>query len=157
MRWIPLHATVPVGKWQSIRHLGLLGLIVDIGGLISLLDAQPLTLRSVELSCLFFAKTDSYHGLLKAMRDTLGWRERVEGERPLVIIHTNPMRQERCKCAEDCVNAYLCGEASNPFDDNIWPGASPPAPLEGILRHRTHPRLGCPNTTITSMVQYSDI
>lgn len=92
-QWISLGSLIPVGKWQAIRHLVISGIIVDVAELISVPDAQPQTLRSVELSYLIFREDRDYRlltgyvHLLREMRSRLRWHERVEQERPVVKIH----------------------------------------------------------------------
>ncbi|EED17625.1 hypothetical protein TSTA_114380 [Talaromyces stipitatus ATCC 10500] len=67
---------IPIGKWKTLRPLGLSGVIVDIDELISMLAAQPATLRSVELSYLFFRTEGEfgYYHLLDAMCGKVGWK-----------------------------------------------------------------------------------
>lgn len=120
-RWLPLSSIIPVGIWQKIRHFGLSGFIVDVDELISVLAAQPTTLRSVELSYLIFTE-DTFLGqrtgyihLLEKMRDTLRWRERVKEEMPRVMIHVNSWKKNEFKCLDYFVNDYLYGTGTNLF------------------------------------------
>lgn len=86
--FIPLRTIFPVDQWKQLRHFGLSRFIVKQEDLVGLLSALPPTLRSVDLSFLFFLKCGGdYRGLLRDMRNKLGWRERSASERPKVIIH----------------------------------------------------------------------
>ncbi|KAF3391890.1 hypothetical protein DPV78_010658 [Talaromyces pinophilus] len=86
--FIPLRMIFPFDTWKNLQHFGLSGFLVRVDDLLSVLAALPKTLRSVELSFLYFTgeKGDYYH-LLEAMHDTLDWRDRIVDERPVVTIH----------------------------------------------------------------------
>lgn len=152
-RSFPLSTILPIGKWPNLSHLGLSGAIVDIEDLMSVLSAQSSTLRSVELSYLMFRKeTEDYYELLEAMRDTLGWRERSESERPLLTIHVNSGVYEKYDCMDDDVNSFFYGETPNPFFNpkTIRKGPSEYVPL---TRHKWHPEFGCLRETTAAYVQ----
>lgn len=118
--WLPLRSIIPVGKWKKLRHLGISGLIVDIDDLISVLAAQPSTLRSVELSFLVFRKpTEGYYELLEAMRGELRWKERYDIERPRVTIHRQGSMVHQYTCYDNAIYEFLYQGAQNPFPPGL--------------------------------------
>lgn len=121
--WIPLRSLIPVGKCHAIRHLGISGIIVNVDELVDVLDAQPRTLRSVELSYLIFTEDRNfrplmgYAHLLREMRRTLRWHERVEEERPVVMIHIGSRwcDVDTFGCVDYYIHDYLYARGLNAF------------------------------------------
>ena len=77
--------TLCTRSWTHLRHFGLSRFAVRHGDLISFLEALPPTLRSVQLSFLFFLE-GCYRDLVADMRDRLGWRKRPVEQRRRVSI-----------------------------------------------------------------------
>ncbi|PGH04879.1 hypothetical protein AJ79_06964 [Helicocarpus griseus UAMH5409] len=116
--FIPLHTVFPVDRWARLQHFGLSGFLVKQDDVLTLLAALPLTLRSVELSFLYFRDGGgSYRELLMQMRDKLGWRKRAVEERPRVFIgiaEDIPMTG-RYVWMDVGVAEFLYGDGENPF------------------------------------------
>ena len=115
--FIPLRTLLPVNQWPRLYHFGLRGFLVTQADLLALLAALPITLRSVELSEIYFiGKKDSWKGLLNDMRDQLDWRNRTEG-RPRVSVYVEGHDGLPCGVVwvDKEVNAFLYGDGPNPF------------------------------------------
>ncbi|KAF3897969.1 F-box domain-containing protein [Trichophyton interdigitale] len=110
----------PVQKWSKLRHFGLSSFPVVQSDIINLLDAMPLTLRTVELTGLIFINDgENYNSLLTAMRDTLDWKERAVEDRPRVAFWTNTSNMLHAYM-EQTVSSYLYGDGENPM--RVGPG-----------------------------------
>ncbi|KAL0930332.1 uncharacterized protein CTRU02_214407 [Colletotrichum truncatum] len=86
--------------------------------LLDLLALLPSTLRSVELSFLWFMKNSGhYRDLLVDMRNTLGWREREVNLRPRVMIRddSGARMAGRGVCIDNEVCELLYGNGENPY------------------------------------------
>ncbi|KAI3400600.1 hypothetical protein diail_2311 [Diaporthe ilicicola] len=81
--FVPLCEIFPIDAWTRLSHFGIARFPVRQHDLLSFLGALPPTLRSVELSDLFFLE-GNYPDLLVGMRDQLGWREQPADQRPRV-------------------------------------------------------------------------
>ena len=119
---VPLRTIFPIDCWQQLRHFGLSGFVVRQDDLVSLLAAMPASLRSVELSFLFFHGGATHRSLLYAMRDRLDWRKRLAGERPTVRMGSGSsigpwgrLVVGRATWVEGEVADFLYGEGRNPF------------------------------------------
>lgn len=118
---VPLGSLLPVESWTNLRHFGLSGFLVTQADVISLLGALPGSLRSVELSFLYFVDTGGdWRGLLGEMRDTLDWRGREAACRPAVVVG-HALIVPRCGRAvwadREAVGSFLYGDGPNPFGD----------------------------------------
>lgn len=132
----------PIHIWTRLRHFGLSRYPVHQGDLISLLKAMSPTLRSVELSFLFFRKDHgNYRDLLTDMRDQLGWRERPVGERPHVAIGLPEEldRRTRAIWADRPVEEYLYHDGANPFGADGWGVNQIPHGWGGVVRDSFDP------------------
>jgi hypothetical protein len=118
---VPLAQIFPHEKWTRLRHFGLSGLWVTAEDLLMLLAALPQTLKSVELSFLWFLgprSIDNYRSLVYGMR-ALEWCTRPAAQQPRVCIGVQPdphdgiegRRLWVAKEVNDCI--YHGGE--NPF------------------------------------------
>ncbi|DAA79027.1 TPA_exp: Uncharacterized protein A8136_2812 [Trichophyton benhamiae CBS 112371] len=106
----------PVQKWSKLRHFGLSSFPVVQSDIIDLLDAMPLTLRTVELTGLLFINDgENYNSLLTAMRDTLNWKERAVGDRPQVTFWTKSSVNMLHAHMQKTVSNYLYGDGENPM------------------------------------------
>jgi hypothetical protein len=115
---VPLRTIFPIDRWQRLRHFGLSGVVVRQDDLVSMLAAMPASLRSVELSFLFFHGGATHRSLLYAMRDRLDWRKRLAGERPRIRVGAGlfgPFVVGRAAWVEDEVAHFLYGEGRNQF------------------------------------------
>ena len=115
---VPVQEIFPVTSWPNLRHFGIHQLTVLQSGLVSLLLALPVSLRSVKLSQLAFKEGSSYHTLLCDMRDTLGWRNRAPDQRPHVrlIFHVKPMEvMEFPDPTDDPADYLLVDEPANMY------------------------------------------
>ncbi|KAI1451260.1 hypothetical protein F4805DRAFT_452027 [Annulohypoxylon moriforme] len=87
--FVPLRSVFPIERWPRLRHFGLNNFLVTQEDVLALLAALPSTVRTIELGFLrFLDDSGSHEGLLNDMRDTLGWQDRAEEERPKVTIST---------------------------------------------------------------------
>lgn len=113
---IPLRNIFPIEAWTRLKHFGLARFAVDQNDLLSFLGALPPTLRSVELSFLFFSD-GNHRDLLVGMRNQLGWRERPADQRPRVsIVITSTVEQPwRGVWADAPVEQFLYHDGPNPF------------------------------------------
>lgn len=122
--FVPLRAIFQVENWPKLGHFGLSGFAVQQDDIISLLAALPPTLRSVELSFLYFLEG---HGtnreFLAALRDTLDWRERPVSERPRITMgwHRDGVvpTDGRALWVDKEVNEFVYGHGENPFKEDI--------------------------------------
>lgn len=116
--FIPLRTIFPFDTWKNLQHFGLSGFLVKVDDLLSVLAALPKTLRSVELSFLFFTgEKGGYYYLLEAMQDTLDWHDRAVDERPVVTMHVlERVGMKTCYwCMDAAVSKFLYGQGLNPF------------------------------------------
>jgi F-box domain len=114
--FIPLRTIFPIDTWKNLQHFGLSGFLVRVDDLLSVLAALPNTLRSVELSFLYFTgENGDYYHLLEAMHDTLDWRDRAVDERPVATIHVPETVEHRYLCMDAVVSKFLYGQGPNPF------------------------------------------
>lgn len=114
--FIPLRTIFPIDKWKNLQHFGLSGFLVRVDDLLSVLAALPKTLRSVELSFLYFTgEKGNYYHLLNAMHDTLDWRDRAVDDRPMVTIHLPESIGHRYLCMDAAVSKFLYDQGPNPF------------------------------------------
>ena len=120
--FVPLRTTFPVDQWKQLRHFGLSRLIVKQDDLVDFLAALPPTLRSVELSFLFFLKVNSgdYRGLVSDVRNSIGWRERPASERPRITIclESDPPRPGFSVDISRETEDFVYGDGENPFIEN---------------------------------------
>lgn len=85
--FIPLRDIFPIERWPKLRHFGLSRFFVRQDDIISLLLALPISIRTVELSFLYFLDHGgSYRALLDEMRAALDWCTRDAAVRPRVKI-----------------------------------------------------------------------
>lgn len=114
--FVPLRDIFPVGAWARLSHFGLSRFGVRQGDLLSLLGALPPTLRSVELSFLWFSE-GSWRDLVAGMRSELGWRERPADQRPRVAIGLPDClrRPRRGIWVDSPVEQFLYHHEPNPF------------------------------------------
>ncbi|KAI0904127.1 hypothetical protein F4823DRAFT_628864 [Ustulina deusta] len=120
---IPLLSIFPTDKWPRLKHFGLTRFLVTQADMISLLASLPLTIRSVQLSFLYFLDGGgTWKTLLEEMRDTLGWRDRAEDARPAVSIGVDFITSEhrgRAIWADKEVHDFLYNDGETPFG---WKG-----------------------------------
>lgn len=118
---MPPGVFLPVDVWPRLRHFGLTGFLVTQGGVVSLLRGMPGSLRSVELSFLRFPDGGgNFRGLLREVRDALGWREREAGCRPDVVVGhllKVPWRGRAVWAGPEAVGGFLYGDGPNPFGE----------------------------------------
>ncbi|KAM0332198.1 hypothetical protein ACHAQA_002473 [Verticillium albo-atrum] len=118
-QWVPLQTIFPVDTWSNLQHFGLSRFIVKQSDLLGLLAVLPPTLRSVELSFLFFLTVEgSYREFIVDVRDQLGWRERPLSERPRITIATDPGGGEGDGIAiyvDRETEDFVYGNGENPF------------------------------------------
>ncbi|CAK7244482.1 MAG: hypothetical protein STHCBS139747_006023 [Sporothrix thermara] len=129
---VPLRTIFSAGlerRWPRLKTLRLSGFLVTKDDLLGLLASLPPSLRRLELGDLRFLASDqedaeqtssnSWHGLLCAMRDTLGWRERPADQRVYVTAWFTTFlgcrRPGRITRADECINAFLYGDGADPF------------------------------------------
>lgn len=117
----PLRDIFPIERWPKLRHFGLSKFYVRQDDLLPLLAALPDTIRTVELSFLYFLDKDQgggYRSLLSEMRDTLDWSTRDVAARPRVKIGSDDMITGcygRALWFEGEVDSFLYEGGPNPF------------------------------------------
>ncbi|OBT96239.1 hypothetical protein VE01_05822 [Pseudogymnoascus verrucosus] len=117
--YIPLAMIFTPTRYSRLQHFGLASFYVEQDDLLALLASLPKTLRSVELSRIEIMDIGgSYQTLLCAIRDKLGWKERVQ--RPTLAISSefNYSRPERTLWLKDEIYSFLYQDGSNPFEDD---------------------------------------
>lgn len=126
--FIPLHSIFPIEKWPRLRHFGLSGFVVTQDDVYNFLKDLPPTVRTVELSFLHFLDfSGGYADLLKALRDTLRWKDRPEDQRITLIIGLDTQHGNDCEgravWIEKEVADFLYNNGRNPFadeDGTVW-------------------------------------
>ncbi|EFX04611.1 hypothetical protein CMQ_1539 [Grosmannia clavigera kw1407] len=123
---VPLKTIFPPGVakcWPRLDTLRLYGFWVTKTDVIALLASLPRTVRRIILGELEFVDAeDNWRGLLYAMRDTLGWRERPAAERPSVAIfkltdNNGSRRLGQSTWADASTNEFLYGDGICPYGD----------------------------------------
>ncbi|KAK2612418.1 hypothetical protein QQS21_001522 [Conoideocrella luteorostrata] len=139
---LPLQTIFPIDRWPRLKHFGLSQFLVKQSDLVSLLEALPDSLRSLELSYLAFLDGDDcYKNLLCEIRDTLDWRKRSVAQRPKVTIalqremHQTP---GRFVLVDKAADSFLYSDGLNPFGEcdysnNVVEGRG------AVERHRLDP------------------
>lgn len=119
--FVPLRNIFPVETWTRLRHFKLSHFAVRQNDLLSLLQVLPPTLRSVELSFLFFLE-GNHRDLVADMRDQLGWRQRPVEQRPrLAIGLVHGMETPRRGIWVDrLVERFMYHDEPNPFGSGGW-------------------------------------
>lgn len=117
----PLERIVPVGAWTGLQHFGLSGFLITQADVVKLLSALPGSLRSVEMSFLYFVDGGGdWRGLLREMRDTLDWRGREPASRPEVIVGHDlivPRGGRAVWADQKAVGSFLYADGPNPFGE----------------------------------------
>ncbi|KAI8954358.1 hypothetical protein F4801DRAFT_532784 [Xylaria longipes] len=120
---IPLRSIFPTAKWPRLKHFGLARFLVTQADVISLLASLPPTVRSVQLSFLYFLDGGGTRKtLLEEMRDALGWRDRAEDARPAVSVGVDFVACEhrgRAIWVDEEVHEFLYNDGETPFG---WKG-----------------------------------
>ncbi|KAH0499714.1 hypothetical protein TgHK011_006889 [Trichoderma gracile] len=132
----PLRSLLPLRRWPKLRHFGLSRFLVRQDDLLSLLAELPGTVRTIELSFLYFLDGGgSYRDLLEEMKSTLGWQSRDVAERPKVVIKLEMQTHGftlygRALWLDKELDLFFYDGGKNPFrhDDEHW---SPNIVLEG--------------------------
>ncbi|KAI0531907.1 hypothetical protein GGR58DRAFT_507965 [Xylaria digitata] len=116
---IPLLSIFPTDKWPRLEHFGLTRFIVTQTDVILLLASLPLTIRSVQMSFLYFLDGGgAWKTLLEEMRNTLGWWDRAEDARPAVSIGIDFVTSEnrgRTIWVDKEAHDFLYNDGENPF------------------------------------------
>ncbi|KAI8225245.1 hypothetical protein K4K54_004678 [Colletotrichum sp. SAR 10_86] len=115
--FIPLRSIFPIETWKNLSHFGLSRFLVKQKDLLNVLAALPQTLRSVELSFLWFLKdSGDYRELLFGIRDTLDWQRRAT--RPRLLIRDEGEFQAfpgRAVWLDDDLDEFLYSDGENPY------------------------------------------
>lgn len=144
--FVPLQGIFPVVAWPKLKHFGLSRFLVSQSDLIELLKKLPASIRTVELSFLYFLEGSGHYGtLLEQMRAELGWKQRPGPERPRVSISVDTdcfSHWELSVSADREVQEYLYHEGANPFATSGWDvgGLRPPAGVETDIMEPGHSR-----------------
>ncbi|WQF87639.1 Putative F-box domain-containing protein [Colletotrichum destructivum] len=114
--FVPLRSIFPVEAWKNLAHFGLSRFLVKQQDLLDFLAALPQTLRSVELSMLWFMKGNgNYRELLFGIRDDLGWQRRTARPRLLIRAESYDMLSGRAIWLEDELKEFLYNGGENPY------------------------------------------
>ncbi|KAI8156250.1 hypothetical protein K4K49_008106 [Colletotrichum sp. SAR 10_70] len=117
--FIPLRSIFPVEAWTHLRHFGLSRFLVKENDLLDLLGALPDTLRSVELSFLWFVRNSGgYRSLLFRIRDDLGWRSRSVKPRIMIRDDKKLTLPGRGIYMDKEVMKFLYDSGENPYPDD---------------------------------------
>ncbi|KAJ0124416.1 hypothetical protein J7T55_005754 [Diaporthe amygdali] len=139
--FIPLRDIFPIDVWSRLSHFALSRFHVRQDDLLSFLGALPPTLRSVELSFLFFLD-GYYRDLLDGMRDQLGWRERPAEQRPRVSIGLPKYglgKLTRVVWGDVPVEQFLYHHGPNPFGTDRGARNQIPQGAGGVVRDSFDP------------------
>ncbi|KAG9252382.1 uncharacterized protein F5Z01DRAFT_638258 [Emericellopsis atlantica] len=119
--FFPLRTIFPLDQLRQLRHFGLSRFIVKRNDIVNFLSTMPPTLRSIELSFLFFMKSGEgqYRELLHDMKDRLDWRERPESQRPSITLYldSEPPADGHCIDISVETEAFVYHGGENPFID----------------------------------------
>ncbi|TQN64429.1 hypothetical protein CSHISOI_11019, partial [Colletotrichum shisoi] len=112
--FVPLRSIFPVESWKNLAHFGLSRFLVKQQDLLDFLAALPQTLRSLELSRLWFMKDNgNYRELLFGIRDDLGWQTRTARPRLLIREESHSMLGGRVIWLEDELQEFLYNDGDN--------------------------------------------
>ncbi|KAI8303540.1 hypothetical protein K4K59_013236 [Colletotrichum sp. SAR11_240] len=115
----PLRSIFPVEAWTHLRHFGLSRFLVKDNDLLDLLGALPDTLRSVELSFLWFVRNSGgYRSVLFRIRDDLGWRSRSVKPRVIIRDDKKLTLPGRAIHMDKEVMKFLFDDGENPYPDD---------------------------------------
>lgn len=121
--FFPMRSIFPVDQWTHLQHFGLSRFIVKQNDLIAFLNTMPSTLRSVELSFLYFMWAEGdYREFLQDLRDKLDWREWHPLNRPRITICLNVRSQQvwegHCIDISDEAEDFIYRDGQNPFGND---------------------------------------
>lgn len=117
-----LKEILPVQQWPKLRHIGLNKFNIDTSELIDLLGSTSPSLRSVEFGSFQFPNDARiWSGLLRRMRDELGWDKRDRSQRPAVRISMQMSHRHSGRFAllTDSVTNFLYESGDDPTDDEV--------------------------------------
>ncbi|KAJ5100591.1 hypothetical protein N7456_006643 [Penicillium angulare] len=120
---VPLASIFPFEKWTKIRNFELSRFIVQQDDVLSCLSRLPVTLRSLSLSFLTFARQDhNWNTFLTAMRTAILERHLWPDQRPVVRIGVlkNTNLAGRDWWLEEEINEFLYENGPHPFDTKGW-------------------------------------
>ncbi|KFY79548.1 hypothetical protein V499_01480 [Pseudogymnoascus sp. VKM F-103] len=117
--YVPLATIFTPTRCLRFQHFGLASFYVKQDDLLALLASLPKTLRSVELSRIEIMDIDgSYQTLLCAIRETLGWKGRVQRPTLAICSEFNYSRPEQTLWLKDEIYSFLYQDGSNPYGDD---------------------------------------
>ncbi|VUC26563.1 unnamed protein product [Clonostachys rosea] len=137
--FIPLQSIFPVRQWPHLRHFGLSRFIVLQQDIFALLSVLPSTIRSVELSYLYFLPNGgNYRDLLYDIKQELNWVHRLPGVRPELTIYLDmdPFKPGLFVDLSKEANHYLYHGDVNPFGHESEPPRERPCRDDGIGMQR---------------------
>ncbi|OBR10472.1 hypothetical protein CH63R_06164 [Colletotrichum higginsianum IMI 349063] len=114
--FVPLRSIFPVEAWKNLAHFGLSRFLVKQQDLLDFLAALPQTLRSVELSFLWFMKDNgNYRELLFGIRNDLGWQTRAARPRLHIRDRMHSSMAGRAVWLDDELQEFLYNDGENPY------------------------------------------
>ncbi|KAM3427389.1 hypothetical protein MY4824_009475 [Beauveria thailandica] len=125
--FLPLLSVFPVKNWPRLKHFGIIRFYVRQSELMTLFEALPLSLRSVEVSYMAFADENySYMTLLERLREKLSWKDHEPGQRPQIQIRLSREHRAapgRYVSVDKAANRFIYRDASedvpNPFGSKV--------------------------------------
>lgn len=116
--YVPLDTVFPKSSLSSLRHFGLSRFSVKQDDLLALLAALPPSVCTIELGLLRFVKgCGSHRTLLRQIRDTLDWQDRVPRPKLSIVMGGHWQIPGRLIWVEEEVDAFLYHGAGNPFGE----------------------------------------
>lgn len=125
-RFVPLSFIFPIEKWSHLRRFGLSRIVVRQDDLMSFFASLPGSLRSAELSFLYFLQ-GNYYSLLEELRCYLSYQTQ-EKKRPRIrlSIKVEPFPKEEAEgmedrwlCLDKQVTDFIYGAGDNPFVEPV--------------------------------------
>ncbi|ATY61070.1 Cyclin-like F-box [Cordyceps militaris] len=126
--FLPLLAVFPVKNWPRLKHFGIIRFYVYQSELMTLFEALPFSLRSLEVSYMAFVEDGSgYMTLLNSLREKLSWKDRAPGQRPQIQIRLDRdsfSRRGRYVSVDKAASSFIYSDASrdvpNPFGKEVY-------------------------------------
>ncbi|KAJ5130216.1 uncharacterized protein N7515_006255 [Penicillium bovifimosum] len=143
---IPLQSIVPVEQWSKLRHFELSGFLISQDDCVSFLKTLPESVRSIELSMLYFHDDGNWCSMLEEIRRMVSegtlWGDRDARSRPKItigvpidgdsILGIGSHAYGHGVWIEKEVEDFIYGEGGNPFKEHRPEGSPRPSIHLGV-------------------------